>query len=62
MTKDFKSHLETTVFQTTYRAHFITITEKLNEIIKKSGVTQGSIVVQTHHTTAGLWVNENEKI
>ena len=29
--------------------------------IEKSGVKRGSILIQTHHTTCGIWVNENEK-
>ena len=54
-------HLETKKYQTKYRQEFITITSDINEIIQKSGIQRGSVVVQTHHTTCGLWINENEK-
>ncbi len=58
---DFISYLETKKYQTKYRAHFITITSDIEEVIKKSGVKRGSVVVQTHHTTCGVWINEDEK-
>lgn len=61
MNTQYISHLETNTFQTKYRAQFITITEDVQKAIEKSGVTTGTITIQTHHTTAGLWVNENEK-
>lgn len=55
------SHLETKTYQTKYRVHFITVTSDLEEIIKKSGIKRGTVTVNTHHTTAGLFINENEK-
>src|SRR3989338_1665853 len=58
---DYSVHLESKKYQTKYRAEFITITTDVEEAIKNSGVKRGSIVVQTHHTTCGIWVNENEK-
>ncbi len=61
MNNEFISHLETRNYQTKYRVQFITITDDVQDFIKKSGVTQGLIVIQTHHTTCGVWVNENEK-
>jgi thiamine phosphate synthase YjbQ (UPF0047 family) len=61
MNKDFISYLETNTVQTKYRAQFITITDLIQKAIEKSGVTRGSVVIQTHHTTCGVWVNENEK-
>ncbi len=61
MKGDFFSHLETKKYQTRYRTEFITITEDINSIIKKSGIKRGSVLIQTHHTTCGIWVNENEK-
>ena len=61
MSGEFHSHLETKKYKTRYRQEFITITSDVDEIIKKSGVKRGSILIQTHHTTCAIWVNENEK-
>ncbi len=54
-------HLETKEYQTKYRQEFITITPDVESAILSSGVKRGTILIQTHHTTCGLWVNENEK-
>lgn len=54
-------HLETKTYKTRYRAEFITITKDVEGAIKKSGIKRGSVVIQTHHTTCVVWVNENEK-
>lgn len=61
MKGEFFTHLETKKYQTKYRTHFITVTEDVLSAIKNSGIKQGSVVVQSHHTTCGVWVNENEK-
>ncbi len=61
MQTNFISHLETKKYQTKYRAHFITITKDIEEAIKVSKVSRGTVTVQTHHTTCGVWINENEK-
>jgi thiamine phosphate synthase YjbQ (UPF0047 family) len=61
MKGEFISYLETKIYNTKYRVHFISITKDLEEIIKRSGVTRGIVTIQTHHTTAGLFVNEDEK-
>ncbi len=58
---NFLSHLVTKTYRTKYRTHFITITSDIEDIIKDSGVRQGTVTIQTHHTTAGVWVNEDEK-
>lgn len=61
MEGSYSVHLETKKYQTKYRQEFITITEDVVSAIKNSGIKRGIILVQTHHTTCGLWVNENEK-
>ncbi len=61
MADAFSAHLETKKYQTRYRTEFITITKDVEEAIKTSGVKRGSVLIQTHHTTCGIWVNENEK-
>ena len=57
----YSVYLENKKYQTHYRAEFITITNDVEEIINKSEIKRGTIVIQTHHTTCGIWVNENEK-
>jgi len=61
MKEEFSVYLDTKKYQTRYRQEFITITSDVEEAIKKSAVKRGTIVIQTHHTTCGVWVNENEK-
>lgn len=58
---NFLSYFKTLTYKTKYRTHFINITEDINNLIKESGIKDGSIVIQTHHTTCGLWINEDEK-
>lgn len=36
------------------------ITDKINEVIKESGIKEGIILIQSYHTTTGFIVNENE--
>lgn len=47
--------------KTSVRLEFITITKHIQEIIRKSSIQQGLVVIQTLHTTARLWINEDEK-
>lgn len=61
MEKKFSTYFETKKYQTKYRAEFITITNDVESVIKKSGIQRGTVVIQTHHTTCSVWVNENEK-
>jgi len=61
MDGQYNSHLESKTYQTKDRQDVITITSDVELAIKNSGVKRGSILIQTHHTTCGLWVNENEK-
>ena len=39
---------------------FIDLTELVAERVRKSGVAEGLVTVQSRHTTAGVVVNENE--
>lgn len=61
MSNKFVSHLETLTYRTKYRAHFITITRDIEKVVKASKVKQGTVTIQTHHTTCGVWINEDEK-
>ncbi len=57
----FISKTEDFTYKTKHRLHFITITPDVEGFIKATGVKEGSAVIQTHHTTCGVWVNEDEK-
>ncbi|MFA5888915.1 MAG: YjbQ family protein [Candidatus Paceibacterota bacterium] len=61
MKQEFSVHLETKKYQTRYRAEFITITKDVEKAIEKAGIKRGTVLIQTLHTTCGIWVNENEK-
>lgn len=61
MSQIWVSHLETKKYQTKYRTQFISITKDVEKAIKNAGVRRGTVLVQTHHTTCGVWVNEDEK-
>jgi secondary thiamine-phosphate synthase enzyme len=57
----YKAVAKTLTYQTHHRLEFVTITEDVETFIKTSGVHTGTVTLQTHHTTCGLWVNEDEK-
>lgn len=61
MKGEFATHLESKKYQTHYRTEFITITNDVEQAVKNSGIKRGVVVVQTHHTTCGVWINEDEK-
>lgn len=44
----------------TKKTQFIDITDKINELIRKQGETEGILLIYMKHTTTGLTVNENE--
>jgi secondary thiamine-phosphate synthase enzyme len=45
--------------RTAKRSELIDITAEVNEVVKKSGVTDGTVTVFCPHTTAGITINEN---
>ena len=57
----YKAVSKTLSYNTKSRLEFITITKEVQKFVESSGVYTGTITLQTHHTTAGLWVNEDEK-
>jgi len=48
-------------FKTKYRQQFITITPEIEKFVSESGIKTGTVTIQSHHTTASIWVNEDEK-
>ncbi len=55
-----KSHTHYLWFETKKRIEFINITDKVEEIIKKSGITEGMVLVNAMHITASVYINDNE--
>lgn len=55
--KIYKQKIE---LQTTTQIEFINITDKIEEVIEKSGVREGQVLVFAQHTTASIVINHNE--
>jgi secondary thiamine-phosphate synthase enzyme len=53
-------HTDYLWFNTRKRQEFICITSDVAEIVKKSGVTEGTVLVSAMHITAGVYVNDLE--
>ena len=55
--KSFTEHLW---FNTKNRIEFINITDKVEDLIKKSGVKEGIVLVNAMHITASVYINDAE--
>jgi thiamine phosphate synthase YjbQ (UPF0047 family) len=53
-----KAYFSDYKFPSTRHTYFLDITDKINKVIKKSGVKNGFVLVNTLHTTMGIVVNE----
>lgn len=51
--------MEIVRLRTGRRAELLDITDRLAEVVGRSGVREGVLVAQSLHTTAGLTINEN---
>jgi secondary thiamine-phosphate synthase enzyme len=47
-------------FETERAREFVNITERVRAVVRKSGVTEGLVLVSAMHITAALWVNDDE--
>lgn len=56
-----KSHTEYLWFETKKRREYLNITAKVEEIIRKSGVQEGLVLVNAMHITASCYVNDDER-
>jgi secondary thiamine-phosphate synthase enzyme len=45
--------------ETRSRSQMLLITDRVQQIVTKSGVQRGSVIVYVPHTTAGVTINEN---
>ncbi len=55
-----KFHTEYLTFHTKQRRELIHLTPKLEEILGKSGMQEGMMLVSAMHITAAVFVNDNE--
>lgn len=58
---NFISVIKEHTYRTRRRLEFRTITKDIETLIAETGIWQGIVVLQTHHTTCRLWLNEDEK-
>lgn len=56
-----KFHTEYFTFNTKKHREYVNITHQVEEVVKKSGVTEGMVLVSTMHITAGVYINDDEK-
>ena len=47
-------------FNTKKKREYINITADVEEIVKKSGIQEGMVLVSAMHITAGVWINDAE--
>ncbi len=55
-----KFHTEYLWFNTEKKREYINITDTVQEIVEKSGVREGMVLVSAMHITAGVYVNDAE--
>ena len=55
-----KSHREYLWINTKKKREYINITPQVEEIVRKSGVTEGLVLVNPMHITASCYINDDE--
>ena len=55
-----KSYREELWFETKTRRAYINITGQVEAIVRKSGVTEGLVLVNAMHITASVYINDDE--
>lgn len=55
-----KSLTEHLWFNTPHRRDYLNITNKVEELVKKSGVKEGLVLVNAMHITASVYINDAE--
>jgi secondary thiamine-phosphate synthase enzyme len=56
-----KSLTEHLWFETPERVEFINITPQVEELVRRSGVREGMVLVNAMHITASVFVNDDER-
>jgi secondary thiamine-phosphate synthase enzyme len=55
-----KAHTEYLKFHTKKRRDYVHITPQVEEIVRRSGIQEGMVLVSAMHITASIYVNDNE--
>ena len=56
-----KSYREYLMFNTPHRRDYTNITPDVREVVKKSGVQEGLVLVNAMHITASVFINDDER-
>ena len=56
-----KSYTEHLWFSTKKRREYLNITDKIEQIVDKSGVQEGLVLVNAMHITASVYINDDER-
>ncbi|HOC18802.1 MAG TPA: secondary thiamine-phosphate synthase enzyme YjbQ [Vicinamibacterales bacterium] len=56
-----KTYTDYLFFNTSQRREMVRITDEIAEIVRKSGVADGMVLVSAMHITAGVYVNDWEE-
>ena len=55
-----KSHTEHLTFNIPMRMDFVNITPQIENVVRKSGVQEGMVLVNAMHITASVFINDDE--
>ncbi len=55
-----KIHRERIAFETKTQIEFVDITDRVSDIVARSGVREGQVTIFVPHTTMGIAINHNE--
>jgi secondary thiamine-phosphate synthase enzyme len=55
-----KFHTEYLTFRTRNHREYVHITPQVEEIVRRSGIREGMVLVSAMHITAGVYVNDHE--
>ncbi len=53
-------HTEYLSFETKQHREYLNITPQVENVLRKSGIREGMILISAMHITAGVWVNDAE--
>ncbi len=56
-----KAHTEYLEFHTKRRCEYVNITREVERAVQKSGIREGMVLVSALHTTAGVYINDDEE-
>lgn len=59
---NMKIHRERIDFQTTTQIEFVDVTDRVEEVVGRSGVREGQVTIFVPHTTMGIAINHNEPL